>query len=96
MQIDYDVGDCVVCYRMPAAHPRVRNTRRGIMKIGKIYRVRAIGIGPASGLLFVKFEGYEHGPLGCRADCFKKLPKASNEFTEQMRKMKPHKQKVEA
>ena len=93
MQIDYDVGDCVVCVDAHSA-PMLRQ--------GGMYRVSAITLVENcyadAGELGVSVEGVK--PLPPYGDFhprrFRKLPKASDEFTEQMRKLKPHKQKVEA
>lgn len=90
MQIDYDVGDVVVCISTPTCHSAYDI---GKVKKGAMYRVdRFVFGGQAVHLCGIDWTN----PNGMWAHRFRKLPKASDEFTEQMRKLKPNKQKVEA
>lgn len=94
MQIDYDVGDVVVC---------ISSDGKGgdgvdpdcplpFIAVGGFRRVRNI----EPSFEGVEFEGCYDEDWCYDARSFRKLPKASDDFTEQMRKLKPHKQKVEA
>jgi len=95
MQIDYDVGDCVVC--ITDDYDRAEGDELWWAKKGGIYTVAAFD-DCANGLFVeLKEDPYKLDPeAGYRAEDFKKLQKASDEFTEQMRKLKPHKQNVDA
>lgn len=89
MQIDYDVGDCVVCVVCTPKMSEYGMKKGAIHRVGEVFQCGTE--------LGVKFKSIGHGSYwGWKAEMFRKLPKASDEFTEQMRKLKPHKQKVDA
>lgn len=90
MKIDYDVGDVVV---------RVSDVYYGedvAPPIGKPVRVELIC--DSFGELGVLISGYPspHFSRQWNAARFRKLPKADEQFTEQMRCIKPAKRKVDA
>lgn len=90
MKIDYDVGDVVV---------RVDDVLWNHEKAPpKNHPVRAVRIEYNWDCLGVTIDGYpsDHISGQWRADHFRKLLKADDEFTEYMRSMKPHKQPVDA
>ncbi len=90
MADEFQVGDVVVCVDVShVPHPKVVWINRGICVLGRLYRVRNVCIGPISGEVFLKFDGYNHGPLGCLASRFRKLPKADAQFTREIRACRP-------
>jgi hypothetical protein len=89
--IDYDVGDVVVCVDAGVIKCKSgwRHIGSGIKK-GDIIRVDAIAPSRRMGLtcptcLAVRSNS---GELGVAAR-FRKLPKTTDEFTDQMRRLKP-------
>ena len=91
---DFKVGDVVVCVDIapregsgPANIAALENLRAG-----RTYRISLLGydytVGP-----YVKLHGVEDNPLknkivrGFRCDRFRHLPKADEQFTEQMRRI---------
>lgn len=86
MQIDYDVGDWVV---RVAGNP-------DNAPMGTIRKVASFTHYDFTGSMGVLFTCQSPGAHAWAGENWKKLPKASDEFTEQMRKLKPHKQKVDA
>lgn len=92
MKIDYDVGDVVVCVEstnLPASNPLPP------MRRGEIGRVAWIGESydrvAKRDDLGVALEGRNDGLWAYHARCFRKLPRADDTFTEQMRALRPHK-----
>lgn len=85
MKIDYDVGDVVVCvddsgglFDLP------------VVRFGQIERVSQI-VECEGGGLGVELIGKTHPDWAYGAERFRKLPKADDTFTEQMRALRPHK-----
>lgn len=93
-KIDYGVGDVVVaCNKdpIPCKSGHYRNHLGGnCPKVGAVVRVDSITNG-ICGCLEINFDG-----IRVLADRFRLLPKADEQFTEYMRRMKPVKRSVEA
>lgn len=92
MQIDYDVGDVIV-----------KHIGSHLLAAGTMSKCKAlIDFKDGEGVrLFldgesVRGEDWDGDFFGWDPASWKKLPKASDEFTEQMRNLKPHKQKADA
>lgn len=92
MRIDYDVGDVVVCV--------IPGVSIGVGQIGRVSGFRngngksMLGECNLGVFLVGKQAKSRHGSYDARR--FRKLPKADEEFTEYMRRMKPAKRKVDA
>lgn len=101
MKIDYDVGDVVICVDASDGDACPPLDTITPIKAGSAYRVTGMvktAYGPAT-----LIEGEKphrcaccDGQSGWRPDRFRKLPKADDEFTEYMRRMKPANKRVDA
>lgn len=81
MRIDYDVGDVVVCVDDAPVEGDCRPTG---LREGFLYRVLAFHDEWPSVIVSARHDGGGHWLWR-----FKKLPKADEDFTAYMRKMKP-------
>ena len=88
MQIDYDVGDWIVKTVDSEYAPK------GYIAMCSGFCDDGDGVGLRLFINGQRIDDPSDG--GWDPKSWKKLPKASDEFTEQMRKLKPHKQKVDA
>lgn len=95
MSDDFQVGDVVVC--ISDDYERASGPESWWPKRGQIYRVA--GLDHCLNGLFLEFaEDPDFGDteLGWAATDFRKLPKADEQFTEQMRAIRPHTKRVPA
>jgi hypothetical protein len=86
MSDDFQVGDVVVC--VGPLEPG--DDRFGIHET-RLYRIRAVGTSTVERMPILNFVGLlEPAPWeGWLFHCFRKLPRADEQFTEQMRACKP-------
>lgn len=92
MQIDYDVGDVIVKHIDSVFMPAGTIAKcSGLVDYEDGEGIRLFLDGESN-----RLDDWKGDFFGWCPDHWKKLPRASDEFTEQMRKLKPHKQKVDA
>jgi len=97
MSEDIEAGDLVVVVRTPRPLPGLLAPFDPAwrLKLGSIHRVeRVLRVADGIGL---HISSADHRPFGGWAiELFKKLPKADDTFTAQMRAVRPHKAGVPA
>jgi hypothetical protein len=95
MADDFKAGEAVICID---AAPDAKDPRADLLTEGRAYRVNTVGR-TKDGELRLAFLCFPSSGGRGWAFCthrFRKLPKADDRFAEQMRALKPHREKVPA